>query len=288
MSTPKKIRLKLKKRKLNVNAITSKNIEETYSALKPYKGSSTSELRKEISNAFNLNMKKITKEDIQMLGVIVETREHEHLSFVISNFIKCTGLNVQLYHGNGNLNFILESPIKELIDEGHVTLTSLNVNTLTERYYNSLFLSECFWESISGKGKIFVFQTDSICCENSDFKLQDFESFDYIGARWRNRLRLNGLVLDGGVGGFSIRDYSKSLECVKKFSDQNWQGGEDDFFAFHIELLGGNVGNKKECSQFCTQNEFLQKSFGAHQLSNLSSVEQLNFLTYCQESEFLF
>jgi len=118
--------------------------------------------------------------------------------------------------------------------------------------------------------------------------LKDFSSFDYIGARWRNRLRLNGLVLDGGVGGFSIRDHSKSMECVKKFSIQNWQGGEDDFFAFHIELLGGRVGNRNECSKFCTQNQFLNKSFGAHKLSNLSRGEQVNFLSYCKEADFLF
>jgi hypothetical protein len=112
--------------------------------------------------------------------------------------------------------------------------------------------------------------------------------FDYIGAWWHDRLLPNGLVLDGGVGGFSLRDYKLSLEAAHRFSNINWQGGEDDFFAFHIDFLGGEVGRKSDCIRFCTQNEFLKKSYSAHQITNLNADELVKFKKYCPEAKNVF
>jgi len=286
-TTPKKLLTKFNKQGVSSTSITAEDIHYIYQKLKPWKSSSTLASMEKIKNAIGDDLYEINVLPDQILGVIVETRPHENLYYVIQNFINCTGLRVQLFHGNNNLDFIMSSEIKRLIANKQVFLTPLNLSTLTASYYNSLFLSESFWLMIKGRCKVLVFQADTICCPNSPYKLNDFYNFDYIGAVWHNRLMPNGLILDGGVGGFSFRDYFKSLEALKRFPSENWQGSEDDFFAFHIELIGGQVGTKQECAKFCTQNNFTSLSFAAHQLSNLNKEDKLKFLRYCPEAEFL-
>jgi len=222
------------------------------------------------------------------MGVIVETRNHKDLAFVIDNFIQLSGLRVQLYHGTKNLEFILNSNIKKHINNGNVFLTNLGIEALTAPFYNALFLTEAFWLSIYGKNKIIVFQTDSLICSTSEYHLDNFHHFDYIGARWNKRQRRNGFILNGGTGGFSLRDYTKSLEVIKRFSiSTQWEGGEDDYFAFHIELLGGRVGKKSDCDKFCPQKRFNKKSFAAHNINDMDEKTRQKFLAYCPEAKFM-
>jgi len=220
------------------------------------------------------------------LGVIVETRKSASLEFVIINFIEQTGLSVQLFHGINNLQYVLASKIRSYVDTGQVTLYELHTNTLNASMYNDLFLSRAFWEAMICRDKIFVFQTDSWICKESDFSLNNFLPFDYIGSWW-SRKRPVGLVIDGGSGGFSIRDWGKSMKCLKTFSPERWRGGEDGYFSFHMELLGGWIAKKEDCEKFSTQGYFNCKSFGAHQISLLPKSKQGRFIDYCPEAKFL-
>jgi len=280
---------KLKRRGITSSQITENDIFSIYKNLKKWKGSSTATSRQKTQNIlYNLITKANTKIiPDEVLGVIVETRKHVDLEFVVINFIETTGLRVQLYHGNDNVAFILNSKIRNLIEQNKVFLTQLDLSTLSESYYNAIFLDENFWLSMKGRNKILIFQTDSVLCKNTDYNFTHFEHCDYIGAKWRYRLRPNGLIIDGGVGGFSYRDFNLSIECLKRFSSKNWQGGEDCYFAFHIELIGGKVGNSIECAKFCTQNEFKYKSIAAHQIARLNSDDQKKFISYCPEAKFL-
>ena len=131
-----------------------------------------------------------------------------------------------------------------------------------------------------GRKKILVFQTDAILCANSDYQLSDFLGFDYIGSKWP-RDRPVGMTIDGGNGGLSLRDWHKTVECLDRFSPKMWPGGEDGYFAFHMDLMGGRVGRGDECSRFSTQHEFLNRSFGGHKLTDLDSLSLEQFFQYC-------
>ena len=285
-STAKKRALYLSRNGVKSDNISQFHLMDIYSSLKSWGGSANDFAMMEIGKIFS--KKTVQIKAVSLLGVIVETRRHRDLAFVIQNFIENTGYKVQLFHGADNLGFILSTNIKKLIDTGMVTLTGIPLSTLNEHHYNALFLNINFWHSIQSRNKILVFQTDSLVCSGSKFEFSDFLHFDYIGAQWRKRLRPNGTILDGGVGGFSLRDYQMSVDSLLRFPANNWQGGEDDYFSFHIELIGGKVGNKKDCAKFCTQHVFLEKSIGAHQTSNLGEVDKVKFIAYCPESKFLF
>ena len=219
-------------------------------------------------------------------GVIVETRKHPALERVIDNFIEQTQIPIQLFHGINNLDFIRSTKIEQWIQEGKVLLTLLNVGDLTLQMYNALFLSKRFWNLVLGRAKILVFQTDTLCCPQSEYSLEDFVNFDYIGSKWP-RWRPVGLIADGGNGGLSLRDWNKTYECLNRFPPENWVAGEDGYFAFHIELIGGKVGKDIECAKFGTQREFLFKSWGAHQISCLNKKNRKRFIRYCPEAKFL-
>lgn len=228
--------------------------------------------------------KEINKSDV--FSIIVETRKHPALEYVVRNLNKNTNIPIQIFHGRKNLDFIMSTSIADEVENGNVILTQLNTDELTASQYNALFLTKKFWECVRGRNKILVFQTDSIICSFSDFSLADFISFDYIGSKFP-RYRPVGLIIDGGNGGFSLRDWTKIYQCLERFDPNYWTGGEDGYFAFHVELMGGKVGKGHECAKFSTQHNFLFKSWGAHRISCLNKKEKNAFLNYCGEAKFM-
>lgn len=218
-----------------------------------------------------------------VLGVIVETRKHSNLEFVVQSFSRRLGIPIRLFHGSQNREFILQSAIGSLVERNEVALMQLDTDRLSENQYNALFLTPDFWGLLQSNCKVLVFQTDAVLCEGSPYTLDDFMAFDYIGSKWP-RDRPVGLLMDGGNGGLSLRDWKKSCECLRRFPPQLWTGGEDGYFAFHIDLIGGRVGRPKDCGRFGTQHYFASKSFGAHEIDKLEPQSLAAFLEYCPEA----
>jgi hypothetical protein len=220
-------------------------------------------------------------------GVIVETRKHHALEKVVLNVVEMCNIPVQLFHGTGNLDYILSSAIVRLVETGQVRLTRLNTDKLDSKAYNALLLSPAFWQRVVGREKILIFQTDSLCCIESTYSLADFIGFDYIGGSW-NRNRPVGLIIDGGNGGFSLRDWAVSLQCLSQFPPRLWGGGEDGYYAFHMALIGAAVASSEESAKFATQDTFSYHSFGAHKISSLSQDSQRKFFAYCSQAKEVF
>jgi hypothetical protein len=216
-------------------------------------------------------------------AVIVETREHPSLEFIVCQFARNLNIGIQIFHGPENRRFITDSAIGRLIDNGQVHLTDLGVNKLSNRYYNEMLLSPSFWDAIYGRGKILIFQTDSILCDNSAYSLDDFIQFDYIGSKW-GRYRPIGILVDGGSGGLSLRDWDWTTKCLDRFPPIPWPGGEDGYFAFHMDLMGRYVARARDCEKFSTQMNFACRSFGAHQIQRLGESALQRFLEYCPEA----
>ncbi len=228
----------------------------------------------------------ISDSNYPVLGVIVETRDHPALDYVISNFHERLEIPIQLFHGRRNLAPILASSVSNLARNGCLHLTRLDTDNLHASEYNALLLSRNFWNQLISRNKILIFQTDTIICRRSDYSINDFLSFDYIGSKW-NRRRPVGLIIDGGNGGLSLRDWGKSYECLNRFPPESWRGGEDGYFAFHMDIMGAKVGRDHDCARFSTQYEFACRSLGAHQISCLDPKSKSAFLAYCEEAKFM-
>ena len=217
-------------------------------------------------------------------GVIVETRPLPALEHSVLSVVKKCQIPVQIFHSSANLNFIMNSRIAALVASGTVILTPLNVpQRIAIDGYNALLLSPDFWEAMIGRQKVLIFQHDSLCCTNSPFVASDFFKFDYVGAPWGRR-RPVGLIIDGGNGGFSLRDWGKSVECLARFSPAEWPAGEDGFFAFHLDVMGAAVARMEDCALFATQGRFTDLTFGAHKIGLLDNEDLKRFITYSPEA----
>lgn len=224
--------------------------------------------------------------DTAPLGVIVETRVHPNL-VPVTRQVLALGIAVQIFHGTQNADFVAEA-FREDIAEGRVHLIAMDYAKLGRDEYNGLLLCRPFWESLKSRGKILIFQTDAVLCPASPFNLNDFLDFDYIGSAW-GRERKRGIVVDGGNGGLSLRDWAASVECLERFPPEIWWArGEDSYFGFHIELIGGRVAQPDEAARFGTQFWFLEDSFGAHKPEQMDFLGRTLFLAWCPEAKILF
>lgn len=168
-------------------------------------------------------------EAADLLGVIVETRDHPNLEPLVRDVL-ARGLSVQIFHGTSNERFVTEAFASDIAART-VCLTRLDCDAINRDDYNALMLHNSFWQALAGRGKVLVFQTDAILCQASPYRLDDFLTFDYIGSDW-GRHRPEGVVVDGGNGGLSLRDWSRSVECLARFPpDRYWRGGKTPTFA---------------------------------------------------------
>jgi len=220
-------------------------------------------------------------------GLIVETRPHPALEFVISTFSENLDIPIQFFCSPASEQFILSTKVRSLIADGRVVLSRSCPDPFPASAYNSLFLTEAFWRQVRGQYKILVFQSDSLLCKNSDYSIHDFLKYDYIGTNL-SRVRRVGLIIDGGGGGLSLRDKPKTLECLSRFPPDAWQAGEDGYFAFHMDLMGCAVGRLDECAMFATQGSFKYRSFGVHAPWLLPRKQLRRFVQYCPEARNLF
>ena len=202
----------------------------------------------------------------ELVGVIVESRVHPNLEPAVRE-VCARGIDVQVYHCPGNRAHA-ETALADLVSEGRVHLTELAHDGLSRNHYNALCLDPEFWRRMIGRGKILVFQCDAALCAPSPFPLSAFSHLDYVGSDWE-RERPEGVRVDGGNGGLSLRDWSRSVECLERFPPELWRGGEDTYFAFFVQLIGGKVADRETAARFSSQYWFRHRSFGAHQIDSM-------------------
>lgn len=200
-------------------------------------------------------------------GLIVETRDIPSLDLVIHRYASAISRPLRVFCTRTNLQRVLDVlELNELVKLcGCIDVFVLECQELDAISYNSLFIDIKFWQCIPDTYKsVLVFQTDSLFFNDSKYSLSDFIGFDYIGAELDSRVRPTGLILNGGVGGLSLRNLALSRKAVNLYSHIPWEGGEDDFFAFYIELLGGKVASRRYMRMFCSQFSYSADSFAVH------------------------
>ncbi len=151
------------------------------------------------------------------VAVIVETRKHKALPFVLNNVMSILSdeWNLQIFHGSNNIGYINEI-IHNTEYSDKVTLSNLNIDSISQQDTNlEIMLSENFWNQVIAE-TVLYFECDSMLCPNSEYKVEDFEHFDYIGGYWGNILgTLDSKYERVMNGGISIRKKSFMLDIIK-------------------------------------------------------------------------
>ena len=149
------------------------------------------------------------------VAVIVETRKHKALSFVLNNFLSNLpeDWKIQIFHGSENFEY-LTNIVEKIKDNDRIIFTDLNVKDMYHDDYVDMFTKEKFWNLCEGD-TILTFQVDTMLCSNSKFKVSDFEHHDYIGGYWGTEIyplnEEHQVVMNGGL---SIRNKKAVIEST--------------------------------------------------------------------------
>ena len=234
-------------------------------------------------NTHNINIKKIInirritkirriKRTIQLqkkniqnkyTAILVETRKHAALSFVLKQFLKnlSNDWNVIIFHGNLNVNFVNNIISNKLNHyKQRISTINLNINNLTRDEYSILFKQKFFYDKIPTE-TFLVFQTDSIIFEKNKELINNFLKYDYVGAPWGNSPKgINNYV---GNGGLSLRKKSKMIEIIEKDIDNN-NLPEDVYFSCTDKVVLFKP-SQQEAKLFSVEHLYSEVTFGTHQ-----------------------
>ena len=182
---------------------------------------------------------------MKKVAFISEPRKHRAFKFVLENFLSVLPeeWGIQVNHGTENIDYL-----KKIIDESkiisesnRISLYNLGVKNMTHKDESDLLRTEKFYDNIDGD-LLLKFECDSILCPNSEYKISQFEKYDYIGGYWGSDLySLDDLYPRSKPmnGGLSLRNKNVMVDLIKKYfdgylaSEKTWS--EDYFFSEYIE-----------------------------------------------------
>ena len=222
--------------------------------------------------------------------VIVEPRKHKHMRHVVENFDANMPPEYDLYvfHGKSAEAFVRDATSG--VRRRRVHLRPLDTDNMTADQYNAFFKDPAaFWGRIDAEN-ILIFQTDAVLCGRSRQSIRDFEQLGYIGCAYDARAGAGthwGKDAFWGVGGLSFRKKSAALACLARLKAPDTTTPEDVFFSNCVEAGHGlKPRDGLQLSSFCSQNNFIAHSFGAHRIHDMMAKDQLaEFLQYCPEAK---
>ena len=222
--------------------------------------------------------------------VIVEPRKHKMLKYVCENFDKnmCKSWDLYVFHGKSHVEHAKEAV--ENIKDRKVILIALDKDNFTADDYNITFKSLDFWNQVKAEN-ILVFQTDAVLCPASNFKIHDFMHLDYIGCGSYDKAIGNSKEVWGkdqsknnsfyGIGGLSFRKNSFQKKCIRDYPNIKATYPEDVFFSNCVEKSINKPRSAMDLANFCTQDAFEAKSFGAHKTWYMKEGHAPSFFEFC-------
>jgi len=191
-------------------------------------------------------------------AVIIETRQHKALEFVLRNFLSTLECPFLLFCGNLNKEFctsLLSGPLAEFKER--VRLVELNVDTMRASEYSTLLCTKKTIYNEIHTEHFLLFQTDTMLFPRFKDNLNEFFKYDYVGAPWNND-RFGGV----GNGGLSLRKKSKMLEIMDTVT---YCGEPEDMYFCNNLLVDLYRPSMEEAKRFSVEEVFHPESFGCHQ-----------------------
>ncbi len=168
----------------------------------------------------------------EKIAAIVETRMLDNLIPLILHFAMVLGPTWQV------VLFITEeiwrmpnsTHFQRVVREGQVKVRFLPPETdLADWETVSWFMTRPWlWEQVRSASRVLIFQTDSIICTNSNWTVDDFLEWDFIGApldpAWNQ---------EGYNGGLSLRNPKLILDILADSGDdfeELWRANRSDLY----------------------------------------------------------
>ena len=199
--------------------------------------------------------------------MIVEPRKHPALSFVLQNFVTnlSSDWKILVFHGKDNKEFVYDIIEKMEDPMRFLKPIQLDVTNLTIEQYNAVLMSQAFYRCIPTE-TLLIFQTDTMILEPA--QLQEFLSYDYVGAPWTT-----GHV---GNGGLSIRKKTKMRTVITTVNP--FQANEDVYFSMQ-KIVALKKPSFEAAQRFSVETVFYPSPFGIHAPWKNLSLEEMEELT---------
>ena len=231
-------------------------------------------------------VEKSSEDLFPIIGLFIETRPLKNIPKLIQSFID-QDLPLIIICGENNYSLVKQFEENKLVKK----ILKLDFNRFGLRTYNALLMSKLIWEHIPHcYSHVLTLQADTVIVPYKfNSRIQQYLTYDYIGSPWRGNRGI-GLWINGGNGGFSIRSLKYCKAASEFFNNIAWPGGEDGYYAFFIEFLGGLVADLSISKTFCMQHSYLDKNItplGFHKLPSDYKSNKLNYLDICPSIELL-
>jgi hypothetical protein len=191
-------------------------------------------------------------------AVIIETRKHKALEFVLRNVLSTLECPILLFCGNLNKDFctsLLSGPLVEFNER--VRLIHLNVDTMRASEYSTLLCKQKTIYNEIHTEHFLLFQTDTMLFPRFKDNINEFFQYDYVGAPWNND-RYGGV----GNGGLSLRRKTKMLEIMDTVT---YCGEPEDIYFCNNLLVDLHRPSMEQAKRFSVEEVFHPESFGCHQ-----------------------
>ena len=210
---------------------------------------------------------------LSKVAVIVETREHDALPFVLNNVMSVLPeeYSLQIFHGTSNYEYVYDSVENDmmLLDK-EVEFTNLNIDSISADDSSlEIMLTKDFWNKVVGENVLY-FECDTMLCPNSEFKIEDFENFNYIGGYWGNELgMMNQKYKRVMNGGLSFRKRSFMLDIIENKLQSYLDNGGNPCEDYFVSEMVEDKPTYEEVLSFSIDNGYMypinnKAPFGLH------------------------
>lgn len=190
-------------------------------------------------------------------AVIIETREHKALEFVLQNFLSTIDAPIIIFCGNLNKTFCENLFTAPLISfSNRVRIINMGIDTMRWTEYNRyVSTNRSFYDEIKTE-HFLLFQTDTMLFPRYKEYINEFFQYDYVGAPWNND-RFGGV----GNGGLSLRRKSKMLEIIDTVT---YCGEPEDIYFCNNLLVDLHRPTMEQAKRFSVEEVFHPQTFGCH------------------------
>ena len=154
--------------------------------------------------------------------------------------------------------------------------------------YTRMMTSDAFWRAVAAD-KVLTFQTDSVLCSMSPWRVDHFLRYDYVGAPWVRGIPADVRV---GNGGLSLRSVHVMRWIIANVPFKEGYV-EDMYFARAVkrmerEGLPVSLAPVSEASRFAFEDEDVPAAapFGVHRCVDVRGDAKEAVLAVCPEAAF--
>jgi hypothetical protein len=242
----------------------------------------------------------------KVCGVLVELKRKRNIDILVENFqLVMPGRDLFFFCSKSDYDYY-----KDYYDgDNMIKIVNTGVDSFTTSEYNDFFKTLDFWNIFKEYTHVLTINTRGCLCENSEYKIEDFFKYDFVGGYTPNKFWWNetqGLHNFSDYqcfnGGFSFRRIQAMKDILINFpplptNDLNENVSfrsytEDLYFVIGLLILnsGGNTNGKKMyrigldefATKFCSYTHYLDKTFCVNELDNYNLQNEVDkFLKYC-------